>query len=233
MNPDDLARDLDALGLPPTATTGEARDRWRHLRHAWHPDRAPTPGDPRWVRRYQDASAAAARLASPPVGPVVPSRSAAVVSLDVRGPAAWRGGKVAVTLADGRVATVLVPPDVRPGAVIEIPGGLARVRSVDLAPWRVVADPAEPDALRGEVLVSLADILATGASVELPTPWERVSIELPRGRLELRLPGYGRRPPGRPAGALYLHLTIGWPPADPIVDLALGRHRHAPRLILP
>lgn len=233
--------DLAALGLGPDADDDDVRRAWRRVVATTHPDAIERAGvsDPRARERllaaFRRADEARERLlaARAPARPPAPAPTRPVLSLELEGPIAWRGGQLDVALPDGRASTLVVPPGVRVGQVLELADAeaLARVTAASVAPWRERPrdDGHAPDLL-GDVDVSLWALL-TGASVDLPTPWGPMRARLPARQTSIRVGGAGHRPPGRPAGDLVLELRPTLPPSgDALLELALQRHDHPPRL---
>jgi DnaJ-class molecular chaperone len=143
--------------------------------------------------------------------------------------AAVNGATRRLTLPDGRVLDVKIPPGTREGQVLRLRGqggvGSTKARSGDalieihIAPHRIFR--RDGDDIRLELPISLSEAVL-GGPVEVPTPGGPVRMRIPPhsdNGTELRLKGRGvPAHGGRAKGDLYakLHVVLG--PPDPALE---------------
>jgi DnaJ-class molecular chaperone len=143
--------------------------------------------------------------------------------------AAINGATQRLTLPDGRVLDVKIPPGTQQGQVLRLRGqggaGRSKARSGDalieihIAPHRLFR--REGDDIRLILPISLSEAVL-GGPVEVPTPGGPVRMRIPPhsdNGTELRLKGRGvPAHGGRPKGDLYAKLQIVLGPPDPALE---------------
>lgn len=142
---------------------------------------------------------------------------------------AVEGGEVAITVArpDGRRETlsVKIPAGIEDGKRMRLRGqgqpGLLGGEPGDLYLTIHVAPHPVFERKGNDLYVKLPITIPEalfGAKVDIPTPYGRISLRVPPGTAsgkKLRVPGYGVRPAGAPAGDLYAEVMIVPPPTVP------------------
>jgi DnaJ-class molecular chaperone len=143
--------------------------------------------------------------------------------------AAINGATRRLTLPDGRVLDVKIPPGTQEGQVLRLRGqgeaGSNKARSGDalieihIAPHRLFR--RDGDDIRLDLPISLSEAVL-GGPVEVPTPGGPVRMRIPPqsdNGTELRLKGRGvPAHGGRPKGDLYARLLVVLGPPDPALD---------------
>jgi curved DNA-binding protein len=211
-------RTLELLGLPPTATTDEIKQRYRELARVFHPD--VNASDPRASARFRAITAAYKELISGNEEPILlttrkvtepsdasgglPTPGLEVVVLNVTLAQVITGSRVEVRFPDGATRQIDVPPGADTGTLL-------RHRANDALVEIRVAPDLRFRRQGADLLTSLSisvDAAARGTRVELAAPAGRVAVIVPQRSRHgdvVRILGHGvPSPKGR--GDLYVEL---------------------------